>query len=646
GELHAEIERLIAYHERLLGMPQRQFSLDDACACVGDYRLAHCLIATLSNWYTWRQPDWIKVVNNLDVSAEQVSSSAQLRLALYAYVNEHYQGFLSAQVREEALRTFAQIYQLSVANLEYLLALDSEEEALLVREAAQPPDAQEVATLYNQWAFEAALFNASSVRFVVDCNAFQDMSASSDDPQWMAPAIGTGMGAVMKRLCYLARRLGVYYDLAYEAAPLERAAAWSSNTLLTLTLYGPQDVTGAPQQYGLRLARLCRMLLGYGIPASYKTSEPARTRKRSMFSTAIVEAEATVHFLQRTYSFVMDANLLQLLPPVAKDDQDNRQHERDSTEASTLFDSSIEQSFSEAFMALANSQGVDGWRLEREPEPLLLDRSIFIPDFALTRGKRRIYIEILGFWTPSYRERKIQKLQQLQGRDDLLLATPTEAREAFNSIAGMFPIVVYNGQLSVTDVLQVLRERYDDFAERLAQIDPMQVRERVRREGFLSERVCYQALHCYRRSEIQRVAEQVIDTDIAFVPGMGLYSVKWMEEIKHTFIAWLSVIHSSALGEAVREIKGSWQVLQDCEDATIETLLGLWPQVQIRRDSIFEAVVELADEIADGGSEDKEEVLATEMPVKAAKKRVSEKRAPAKKRAASEQEVTQGDLWG
>jgi hypothetical protein len=195
-------------------------------------------------------------------------------------------------------------------------------------------------------------------------------------------------------------------------------------------------------------------------------------------------------------------------------------------------------------------------------------------------------------------------------------------------------------------VLQVLRERYDDFAERLAQIDPVQVRERVRREGFLSERACYQALHCYRRSEIQRVAEQVIDTDIAFVPGMGLYHIEWMEEIKRAFIAWLSAIHSTALGEAVREIKGRWQVLQDCEDATIETLLGLWPQVQIRRDSIFEAVVELADETLNGGSEDKEEVLATETPVKVAKKRVSEKRAPTKKRTTSGQEVTQGDLWG
>ena len=51
GELRTEIERLVDYHERLLNRPQRQFSYDDARACIGDYRLAHCLIAALSHWY-------------------------------------------------------------------------------------------------------------------------------------------------------------------------------------------------------------------------------------------------------------------------------------------------------------------------------------------------------------------------------------------------------------------------------------------------------------------------------------------------------------------------------------------------------------------------------------------------------------------
>src|SRR5205814_8265270 len=107
---------------------------------------------------------------------------------------------------------------------------------------------------------------------------------------------------------------------------------------------------------------------------------------------------------------------------------------------------------------------------------------------VLIRDERRIYVEILGFWTPAYRERKIQKLQQLQGREDIVLAIPVEAREAFAGIASLFPIVWYDGQLSATELLTLLRSRYDDFAERLASINVAEVQQRVASVGLLSER--------------------------------------------------------------------------------------------------------------------------------------------------------------
>ncbi len=636
GELHHEIERLIMYHEHLLGRPQRCFSLDDARACIGEYHLAHCLIATLSYWYSWRQREWAEVLQESDATSAlaNISSSVQLRLALYNYVNEHYQGFLETQIRADALQSFAQAYCLSISDLEYLLILDSEEEALLMRNAAQPPGAQEVATLYNQWAFESALFNASNVHFVIDCNTFSN--TQQEDSHFTTPVVGTGVGASIKRLCYLARLLGVYYDLAYDPVPLEASSikeqrqASNAPMRLHLTLYGPQEVTGVPQQYGLRLARLCRLLMGYGLPKT----ERGRAKKASLAS-AIMRAEATVHWSQRSYTFVMDANLLQLLPPVAETNQS-----KERTGPSTLFDSNIEQAFCEAFLALAGSQGVDGWQLEREPEPLLLDHGIFIPDFALTRARRRIYVEILGFGPLLIVNGRSRKLQQLQGRDDLLLAIPVEAKEAFASIAPYFPIVVYNEQLSVTEVLQVLRNRYDDFAERLAQIDIGDVRARVTGQSLLAERTCYEVLHCYRRSEIQRAAEQIVDFDIVFVPGIGFYHYGWMEQVKFSLIEWMRMVGSMRLEVLLQEIRCRWPVLGACEDATLEGLLALWPQVQIRRDSIFDAHVEIVYREAQGVTDMQTPLVTSEKEIK---KTEREKRITAKKRIISE--ATQEDLW-
>jgi predicted nuclease of restriction endonuclease-like RecB superfamily len=682
GELHHEIAQLIAYHEHLLRRPQRLFSLDDARASIGDYRLAHCLIATLSHWYLWRQRAWSEVLQEIPYDQDgsellTLTSPIQLRLALYDYVNEHYHGFLDTQTRTNALQSLATMYQVSIVDLEYLLALDSEEEALLMREAEQPPTPQEVATLYNQWVFEAALFNASDVHFTLDCRAFAALPSMGLQSMWSSQ-VNMGVGAVIKRLCYLARKLGVYYDLAYEATLLDQNAA---PLLLHLALYGPQEVTGAPQQYGLRLARLCRMLLlpypqtlpypqadrkkeGFNAisqpaaqpdlvylskPNTSSDSAPAKagkgSKKQKIHASAVVEAQATVHFLQRSYTFVMDADVLQLLLSPSADEASNG---RGGAESSPLFDSGIEQSFSEAFEALASRQGVDGWHLEREPEPLLLDSSIFIPDFAFTRGQHRIYVEILGFWTPAYRERKIQKLQQLQGRGDLLLAIPVEAKDAFACILPHFPVVIYDGQLSATEVLQVLRKRYDDFAERLASIDREQVRQRVREAGLLTEQACYEVLHCYRRSEIPLAAEQILDEAIRFLPGIGLYHCIWMEQLQQECIEWLKVIRSGALSEILREMRERWPILSTCDAATIEALLSMWPEVSIRRDSIFEAVVEVKVDEPEQAEviQGEEETLVTAETEKAVKKPAREKRASTKKRVVKEQNTVQGDLWG
>jgi len=719
GELRGEIERLVSYHEQLLGHPQRDFSIEDARACIGDYRLAHCLINTLSAWYSWQQCEWQKAVYQIgnDIlerfQEAKITSPVHLRLALFNFVNEHYEGFLDAQTRTAALEEFAEMYcgkdqqgvhSLPVADLEYLLALDSDEEAVLVRDTRHPPGADEVASLYNQWVFEAALFNASDVHFAIDCSAFIKMQDSGNNKTM------TGVGAVIKRLCYLSRKLGVYYDLAYESDSL---AGQTPPSILHLTLYGPQEMTGAPQQYGLRLARLSRILLGYSTPTHPRrpglaspstlptTIDPRRggsgedegvgrlrrpvpASPNNLPTAAILQAEATVHFLQRSYRFVIDAKLLNLLPlpsetnpietqPTSSDEQALHQQVREVSQpyqvASSIYDSSIEQAFAEAFHSLANSDGADGWQLEREPEPLLLanpstettsaiSHGIFIPDFALTRDDLRIYVEILGYWTPTYRERKIAKLQLLKDRNDLVLAIPREAREAFASISNDFPIVTYNDQLSATEILKVLRSHYDDLAGRLAQIDVNEVRKRIESASLLPERACYSLLHCYRRSELIQAAECVIGEGIAYTPGIGFYQIDSLEHLRSSFVEWLGEEEGKKLGDSLREGESSvgevgdkssgnslslawvlhesrsrWPILATCEDATIEVLISLWPEVHISRNSIFEATISLLDG-------EKTTLPQVETPPK---KSARTQRTTAKKRII--RETNQADLW-
>jgi len=74
-----------------------------------------------------------------------------------------------------------------------------------------------------------------------------------------------------------------------------------------------------------------------------------------------------------------------------------------------IFDSTLEEKFAKRF-----EQAETGWRMIREPDPLVLSNGgAFIPDFMFEKYGKKIYLEIVGFWTKEYLERKMQKLADI-----------------------------------------------------------------------------------------------------------------------------------------------------------------------------------------------------------------------------------------
>ncbi len=93
------------------------------------------------------------------------------------------------------------------------------------------------------------------------------------------------------------------------------------------------------------------------------------------------------------------------------------------------YDSSVEERFAAAFEShfaprdAGHAGGADaarrpaadhlGWRLVREPDPLIAAGRAMIPDFAFERFGRRVYLEIVGFWTRDYMRKKSEKVAAL-----------------------------------------------------------------------------------------------------------------------------------------------------------------------------------------------------------------------------------------
>ena len=81
----------------------------------------------------------------------------------------------------------------------------------------------------------------------------------------------------------------------------------------------------------------------------------------------------------------------------------------DNSNVPMLFDSKIEKIFLQKFELFRT-----GWTIEREPEPIVTkQKTAFIPDFVLSKFDNRVFVEIIGFWTKEYLERKITKIFEI-----------------------------------------------------------------------------------------------------------------------------------------------------------------------------------------------------------------------------------------
>jgi len=112
------------------------------------------------------------------------------------------------------------------------------------------------------------------------------------------------------------------------------------------------------------------------------------------------------------------------------------------------FDSAIEKEFS-----LLN---FNSWSVKGEPAVLKAGQYAFIPDFSLEKNDKRIYVEIIGFWTPEYLKNKIQKINLLQEKDIILLVDKNLA--CSGSEFNTDNLIFYDGKIPYLDILKILRK--------------------------------------------------------------------------------------------------------------------------------------------------------------------------------------------
>lgn len=366
----ASIGYAIAYYERMIGRRQGEFEAEALLEFFGDPRLARGLVACLARSYTWRSPSFDQAIGHDAAHLLRragLASSADCRARLYGLANGSYGGVILPEERAEALEQLCLILgeqpayghnhpptcpesvpaqsrqriwerveetpvgSLSPEQFERVLTLDADEQRLL-HKIGPTPTAQEIVAHYNYHSLETALCHAESLRVELG------------GPVW----------EILRSAHNLARR----YRLRYEVGGTPRTLF---DERIELTLYGGRDALGRWTRIGRRLARATLRLIA-AHPGS------------------LLAGEARVHLGTQALRLRLDERTFKVLgAAVYAEEPDREAWEADPAEA-----------FQQAWTRAVASGRTRGWRIRRDPDPLIGNGALIVPDFALQRGPHRV----------------------------------------------------------------------------------------------------------------------------------------------------------------------------------------------------------------------------------------------------------------
>ena len=126
----------------------------------------------------------------------------------------------------------------------------------------------------------------------------------------------------------------------------------------------------------------------------------------------------------------------------------------ETPEEAEIYDSQVEQDFANRFRALGT-----GWTLTREPEPIPVGRRVMIPDFRFQKGGLKVYLEVVGFWTPQYLEEKVKKLRLLGDVDMIVAADRNLACQKLDRIGERLNVIYYRRRVPLRPILAHLKAR-------------------------------------------------------------------------------------------------------------------------------------------------------------------------------------------
>jgi uncharacterized protein len=354
-----------------------------------DYKLVRGLYALLERRCTFKSSDGnsdIDIGTPNNTAIDPAIDPPRIRKAVFEESSKR--GFALTELeRQEIADHVASRFQLPSPEV-VLRSMWSDLDDNLVLEHFDTIDPEALVGWYNLSLMQTLLFNCTRLDFYI------------------------AGGLNWKRVLRTVKRLGLMYYLQQQ----------QQDNRIICSLEGPLSLFKLTDRYGTLLAKLLPSI----IFPSYKKSE-SDGRRGDGNGNSVGKWHLNAWIVRKTmegrkiYEFKISNNEL---PELLTDPYPSFLHslskEKDGEAAKSssssplgndhnIFDSVVEEKFAKRF-----EQAETGWKLAREPDPLVLSNGgAFIPDFVFEKYDRKIYLEIVGFWTKEYLERKLQKLADI-----------------------------------------------------------------------------------------------------------------------------------------------------------------------------------------------------------------------------------------
>jgi uncharacterized protein len=438
--------------ERKAVLEDRIAAIEESDGGGGDYKLVRGFYALLERRCTFKSSDsnsgndGITTTSSSSTSTFPIIDPPRIRKAVFEEASKR--GFALTELeRREIADSVASKFSLSSHDA-VLKAMWSDLDHNLILDHFDSIDPEALVGWYNLSLMQTLLFNCTKLDFYI-----------SGGLNW-------------KRVLRSVKRLGLMYHLQQPQQQQENR--------IICSLEGPLSLFKLTDRYGTLLAKL--------LPSIIFSSDNRRENSRSGGGGGEWHLDAWI--VRKTmdgrkiYEFKISKDELpQLLTDPYLFFSSGSTAEKEVVGSlpynDSNFDSAVEEKFAKRF-----EQAETGWRLTREPDPLVLSNGgAFIPDFVFEKYDKKIYLEIVGFWTKEYLERKLQKLADIfisadskkknnnNNNADLLFIAVNEdfacSKSSFSSIIPKEQLIFYkNDTVPVKPILEYLKSIDREMIER------------------------------------------------------------------------------------------------------------------------------------------------------------------------------------